>query len=107
MHKNEFSETVYFENIQEVLPEYFTSQDISNIENALYKWNNTKDTKKSPKEVFKQEKFTYEEISGFALWKASIFYAHCPAQVKGTEEKVFLSILNKFTQHYLDLAGKR
>ena len=90
-----------------MLPEYFGSQDMNNIEKALYKWNNYRGSNKSPKEVFKKEHFSYEEVSGFALWKASIFYAHCPAKVKGTEEKVFLAILNRFTQHYLDLAGKR
>ena len=107
MLQNEFRDTISYENIQEKFPEYFTPIDLHKIETVLSKLNKFKASYTSLEEILKKEQFTYEEVSSIALWKASRYYSHCPAEVKGTEEKVFLAILNRFTQHFLDLAGKR
>ena len=107
MRQNDFSETINFEGIQELFPEYFQALDLQKIDSALSKLNKLLNSYSSINEILGKEQFTYEEVSSIALWRASLYYSECPTVVKGTEERVFLAILNRFTQHYLDLAGKR
>ena len=107
MQQNDFCEKISFESIQDLFPEYFQPLDLQKIDSALAKLNKLLISYSSINEVLNNEQFTYEEVSSIALWKASIYYSECPTVVKGTEERVFLAILNRFTQHYLDLAGKR
>ena len=107
MLQNDYTETISYESIQDILPEYFQPLDIQKIDSALDKLNKLLLSYCSISEVINNEQFTYEEISSIALWRSSLYYSECPTVVKGTEERVFLAILNRFTQHYLDLAGKR
>lgn len=107
MLQNDFTETISFESIQELFPEYFQPLDLQKIDSALSKLNKLLVSYTSIGEVLSNEQFNYEEVSSIALWKASIHYSQCPTKIKGAEERIFLAILNRFTQHYLDLAGKR
>lgn len=107
MLSSELANSINFEDISQQLPEYFKEADLLNIEKALQKLNIFKDSYYSLDEVLAKEQFNYEEVSSLALWKASYYYSQCPAKINGTEEKVFLAILNRYTQHFLDLAGKR
>ena len=102
MKTDELHEGIWF---GEIFPEFLSSEDRYKIELAISKWNQVKDKYETANEIFQNESFTPQEIEGYAIFKALIFYGQFPPQVSELGQQTFNAIVEEYKSFYSDLVG--
>lgn len=103
---DEMNEGIGFADTFKAFPDHFSFENQQKMNLALERLNLLLSKYDSVASAFNEEFFSDEEIDGYALWRASVYYSNHPPQVRALKRKVFEAVLSRFTQHYRTLAGK-
>ena len=103
---DEINEGIAFADTCKDFPDHFTLENQQKINFALNKLNTLLITYDSAETAISSEFFSDEEIEGYALWKASLYYSNHPPLVSRLKRKIFEAVLKRFTQYYRNLAGR-
>ena len=103
---DEIHQGIGFADTFKAFPDHFTFANQQKMNAALEKLNSVLSKFDSVASAFSEAYFTDEEIDGYALWRAAVYYSNHPPQVSTLRRKIFEAVLSRFTQHYRTLAGR-
>ena len=103
---DEINEGIAFANPFRDFPDHFTQENQQKINLVQAKLNTLLIQYDSAEVAINTEFFSDEEIEGYALWKATLYYSQQAPPASDLKRKIFEAVLERFTKHYRTLAGR-